>query len=453
MKPDDKIYNILNDKIGRFEPNAEPDWNVFKKKYQRYRFFKSKIRILALMLIGLTAVFSIIYFTTKESKPDISQVKKSEQLDNQASNSNQQKAISENKKPQPDQEELFIEKETINNKDNAETEAKNNLSQNAPESAIDKEEIVKENRKVKNQNSENTHPLSPKSKDENQGIEGNKITETKNPIVFDKKELAFQVRPFTSILGNYSFEEPFLEKYKKEDEASTNNFTSHFALRFSLTPEYTFRKEEINSAKQAQIHEDYTLIKAGSESGALSFSLGANLVYYATPQISFKTGLFYDRYSTSLNYSFTNEKIPVIDGKTNEILGYLTDTSAQQTILNQTNHYNYLQVPIVMEYFIPLNNKYELSLKGGAAFLFKTKSSIKTLNYSELVFDENTSDNFQSFNTGIILGVGLWDRSHQRFSYGIEPTYKFFLNSINRDETIRSKPYSFGIKTSFEINF
>jgi hypothetical protein len=395
-----------------------------KKNTSVTRFFKSKIRILALMLIGLTAVFSIIYFTTKETKPTISQTELTQNLENKNPENILPETKKQNKEVQESAEKIFDKKETVT------------------------DEIPINNGPIKN-NSQKS-PSIPEPSELEDEVEK---SADKDLLLFNKKELTFQVLPITSVLGNYSFEEPFLEKYKKEDGDLTTIFTSHFALRFSLTPEYTFRKEEINSESQPQIHEDYTLIKAGSESGALSFSLGANLIYYATPQISFKTGLFYDRYSTSLNYSFKNEKIPVIDGKTNEILGYLTDTSVQQTILNQTNHYNYLQVPIVMEYFIPLNNKYEISLKGGAAFLFKTKSSVKTLNYSELVFDENSTDNFQSYNTGIILGVGLWDRSHQRFSYGIEPTYKFFLNSINKDETISSKPYSFGIKTSFEINF
>jgi hypothetical protein len=57
------------------------------------------------------------------------------------------------------------------------------------------------------------------------------------------------------------------------------------------------------------------------------------------------------------------------------------------------------------------------------------------------------------FNYSSILGVGIFYTISKRLNINLEPTFRYYLNSINENSLIKSHPYSMGVFTGLSYYF
>ena len=162
--------------------------------------------------------------------------------------------------------------------------------------------------------------------------------------------------------------------------------------------------------------------------------------------------MFYDKFSTGGKYDFYNNKIPVIDSLTGIIKGYITVKDTVGVHFTIKNNYNFLEIPLILNYYIPLGNKWKFNIKAGASMHYLMSSTGKTISADELLLKDVSSYSYNSINWGLILGIGCNYRLTDKISIGLEPTYKQFLSSImSKDEMTGLKPWSVGVNVNVLI--
>jgi len=177
-----------------------------------------------------------------------------------------------------------------------------------------------------------------------------------------------------------------------------------------------------------------------------------NLEFFVMKNLSVTSGLFYDKYSTGGKYDFYNNKIPVIDSVSGIIKGYIIVNDSVGVHYTINNNYHFLELPLILNYYIPLGEKWKLNLKAGGSMLYYMSSSGKTITADELVLKDVNSYSYNTLNWGLILGLGCNYRISDKISIGLEPTYKQFLGSVMKNVEITGmKPWSVGVNVNVQI--
>lgn len=118
----------------------------------------------------------------------------------------------------------------------------------------------------------------------------------------------------------------------------------------------------------------------------------------------------------------------------------IIDSKVQQS-------FEYIDIPIMVRYKV-IDKKVDINLAAGvsASFLVGNKV-ILMMNETETNIGEtkSISENNYTANLGFSLDLPLANR----FTFRIEPGFRYFLNAINTDSEIKSHPYSFSVFSGF----
>src|SRR5690606_12497288 len=111
---------------------------------------------------------------------------------------------------------------------------------------------------------------------------------------------------------------------------------------------------------------------------------------------------------------------------------------------------NYYEVPVELKYAL-INNKIGVNLIGGLSTLLlgNNEISVKADNFSTVLGDANNLSSV-SFSTNV--GLGLDYKLSKKFTFNIEPMFKYQLNPYT-DSSVNFKPYYLGVYSGFSFKF
>ncbi|CAM3357818.1 outer membrane beta-barrel protein [Aequorivita lipolytica] len=111
---------------------------------------------------------------------------------------------------------------------------------------------------------------------------------------------------------------------------------------------------------------------------------------------------------------------------------------------------NYYEVPVELKYAV-INSRFSVNVIGGLSTLFlgNNEISVKADNFSTVLGEANNLSSV-SFSTNV--GLGLDYKLSKKFTFNIEPMFKYQLNPYT-DSSVNFKPYYLGVYSGLSFRF
>ncbi len=111
---------------------------------------------------------------------------------------------------------------------------------------------------------------------------------------------------------------------------------------------------------------------------------------------------------------------------------------------------NYYEVPVELKYSV-IDNRFGVNVIGGLSTLFlgNNEISVKADNFNSVLGEANNLSSV-SFSTNV--GLGLDYKLSKKFTFNIEPMFKYQLNPYT-DSSVNFKPYYLGIYSGLSFKF
>jgi hypothetical protein len=264
--------------------------------------------------------------------------------------------------------------------------------------------------------------------------------------------------------------------------SDNENIKSHkgkWLLGGSAGPLYSYRTTT-NNETSSNINN----VSNPKESGLISYAGGLNIQYAAAKRLSIQSGVYYSRIgekvedipiasSTQIDkYGYSNHKYIVLvktnsigvlqmgDNKNVELPASAGKPDASNIggtspteIVDHTNIYQnleYIEFPVIIRYKF-VERKAGISLLGGMSshVLVNTNTYLSGSN----ILTENTrTTDIKPVNYSAVLGIGIEYPLTSSLRLTFEPTFKYYINSINTTEGNNTHPYYIGIMTGIYFN-
>lgn len=263
-----------------------------------------------------------------------------------------------------------------------------------------------------------------------------------------------------------------------DDESKGGNW----GIGTQVSPLYSYRNIQID--EQSLMSDSYY---NDAETGMIAYAGGINVNYAPTRRISLQSGVYYSKYGLSVDNAYDYENLVPdatasvpktkfysvnnssgeINVTTNNSIGYVTnyaDRSAQfanngsaPELSDQVNNgeiiqnFQYIEIPLILRYKV-IDRKIGFNFLGGVSTNILVGSNAY---YSEDGNKEEIGEttDIKPFNYSSILGIGFFYSISERLNINLEPTFRYYLNSINESSVISSHPYSMGIFTGISYYF
>lgn len=264
---------------------------------------------------------------------------------------------------------------------------------------------------------------------------------------------------------------------------------SHWSILGQVAPVYSYRKSE-----------QPTATVQGDEKGLMAYAGGIKVDYKTNRRLSIQTGVFYSvigqtldnltpsnhasAYQSNLNaqsinmvYPSNNSMGPIVNKSNdsrssdqlivNSISGFDKPTEATSNI-TVTNVYatsqntdqtatiiqelKFIEIPVLARYKI-IDRKIGLHVLGGFSTNFLVNNNAILRQGSTTINNDLETGDINSINYSGTIGLGVNYEFLKRFDFSIEPTYKYYLNSISTNSQYNYRPYAFGIYTGIIYKF
>ena len=309
-------------------------------------------------------------------------------------------------------------------------------------------------------------------------------TESETGISFGEKPARLtQITPFNiykPLKVNYSLalrqakEEESYSGYLTESE-NTELITniSHWSVGGQFSPVYTFR--DIIQSRSEDLKEFYNNL----EDALLAFSGGVNVQFTPRNRLSIHSGIYYSRMGQRINEilfypngSVANQEgVYIIKNSTGDIESTLPDVTfadkknnrvfpfiepRQLPNLNPVNadivqNFEYLEIPLIFKYKL-IDKKMDFQLLGGFSTNFLMGNKAFVWHDNEKIPIGKTTDIY-TFNFSSTFGFSFEYGLSNKLSLNLEPTFKYYLNSVNKRALLRTHPYSIGIFSGLSYDF
>ncbi len=241
-----------------------------------------------------------------------------------------------------------------------------------------------------------------------------------------------------------------------------------------------FDKTESNKKEWSilgQVSSSYSSYKGdksgnNSENGLLSVGGGVKLNWQAGKKLAIQTGIIYNKFgqqlaghnqvvaSTPFNNNLSrqvdfNSEIETSAGKIvmreDPILFETKEMFASRASLSpdMVQSFEAIEIPFILRYNL-VDKKFGLHLSGGLS---------TNLMIGNRVYDKSTRETLgetsgiRSTNFSTSFSLGMEYQLSSKFSLSMEPSLKYYLNSINKDSNFNFKPYSIGLSSGIRYKF
>ncbi len=272
------------------------------------------------------------------------------------------------------------------------------------------------------------------------------------------------------------------DNYEPSDE---NEAINRLSLMAQVSPTYSYRDiGNIITGSPGNFNE--------YESGKISYSGGIQFGFKTSQRLSIHTGIMYAQLGYNVNnvgsfyanksngsndiittpeisgtYYEVNNSIGTLSSKTDNTSFVESNSSRSkeyalfdnvQTNVNPTlnstdgkleQYFGYIEVPFLVRYRI-VDQKIGINLLGGLStnILVGNRASLSANNE---VTDLGATENIRGFNYMGSMGLGFDYSITKSILFTVEPQFKYFLNSINREYLISNRPYMLGMFTGVRL--
>jgi hypothetical protein len=249
-----------------------------------------------------------------------------------------------------------------------------------------------------------------------------------------------------------------------------------------VSPIYSYRNLEATdgSTPSTSYYNDV-------EEGVVSYAGGVNVYYAPLKRLSVQSGLYYSSlgmkvgnayYASKDNNSSLLDETPAIQASINNSTGiietqqgldysYAANTvpqpgwelATQYARANITNtaegeilqQFQYLELPLILRYRV-IDRRLGFHFLGGLSSNFLVGNSAYYQD-GENKEEIGTTANLKPVNYSSVVGLGMDYSISKRFHVNLEPTFRYYLNSINTGSMIKSHPYTIGFYTGLMYTF
>ncbi len=253
-------------------------------------------------------------------------------------------------------------------------------------------------------------------------------------------------------------EDEILEKTKKQKPEHRWNVAPNVAPVYysSLGNGSSIDPSFADNPQKGDVNMSYGVQVSYALNNRLSVRTGVNNVdlSYSTSGIEVGTGPVAVALS-SVDYGSRQVVVTAADkgsfanSNSSNGFGNITPKSTQGNA-RLVQNLNYYEVPVELKYAV-INNKFGVNLIGGLSTLFlgNNEISVKADNYNTVLGDANNLSSV-SFSTNV--GLGLDYKLSKKFTFNIEPMFKYQLNPYT-DSSVNFKPYYLGVYSGFSFKF
>lgn len=286
------------------------------------------------------------------------------------------------------------------------------------------------------------------------------------PVEIEKKSIRTNFIPLTSkeALKNHEQYQTLLNT--KLEEAKVKN-TVKFALSGHFIPAYSSGSYS-SSVKNTR---GYSYSDDQME-GLMNVGGGLKLSINTGKRFSFQTGIFYSRMgqkttdnneplrTSAFSSASTEERVATplgniksrrkaVGERTTEAIVLNSIASGSEEVFEQV--FGTLEVPMYVRYRLN-NNKMSFSVIGGFSgnFIVDNKVYLKTDNEKELL---GSTKDIRNFNMSTDWSIGMEYPLTQKIKIMLEPGFRYYLQSLSRNNNIDFKPYMFSLSTGIGIEF
>jgi hypothetical protein len=116
-----------------------------------------------------------------------------------------------------------------------------------------------------------------------------------------------------------------------------------------------------------------------------------------------------------------------------------------------TQSFDYVEIPVYLRYAL-LDKRFGIELMGGLSsnLLVGNQAFVDTNSEKTLV---GKTDDMELMNYSGTLGMGFRYGLGKRVFVNLEPRFKYYLNSLNSNESVSYKPYTVGFFTGLSYQF
>ena len=257
-----------------------------------------------------------------------------------------------------------------------------------------------------------------------------------------------------------------------------------WAVGTQVTPLYSYRS--LTGAGEAASSATYF---NQVESGLLAYAGGVNVHFSPRKRFAVQSGLYYSKMGMMINNAMfaSNEAVfgtsslktnliavsnssgnirsgsdpgggsfyAMSDNTRNEttaVVDNLSDFSNLPSAGGEViQHFEYLELPVILRYRV-IDRKLGFNVLGGLSTNFLVGRDAYFQQEGEKEFVGFTGD-IKTVNYSSLVGVGLDYAVSGRLNLSFEPTFRYYLNSINEFSSLRSHPYSLGFYTGLSYSF
>jgi len=116
-----------------------------------------------------------------------------------------------------------------------------------------------------------------------------------------------------------------------------------------------------------------------------------------------------------------------------------------------TQQFNYLEIPLNFQY-----NFYQRRITVGLQTGINANLLASNSTYAEIE-DQQTkigqTHHLRTFNLAAVMGISVAIPFTQRLSFLVEPRFRYYLLSVNRNMPLDTHPYSYGIYTGIRVRY
>lgn len=197
-------------------------------------------------------------------------------------------------------------------------------------------------------------------------------------------------------------------------------------------------------------------LKNNSKKSEITFNYGIALAYDLSKQSSISFGVQYTTFSnttkasdstnidSTLKYSPGYQNIS-LSNATNSYptLGSLSEIDFKQQL-------TYLEFPL-QYYYTPSKSDLQLTFFGGVSFLALIDNDITAESSNSNSLKIGTANNLSKVSLSLNIGSGLNYVILNKLKLHIEPTFKYYINTYNRNNT--ATPYSINLNLGMSYKF
>jgi hypothetical protein len=269
------------------------------------------------------------------------------------------------------------------------------------------------------------------------------------------------------------------EEFGEPGQAGANKW----AVGGQVSPLYSYRNLE-NVSDASSSAGTYNNL----EGGLLSYAGGVSVNFSPARRLSIQSGVYVSRMGITIDNAalaqntaagFNSDFPPVLlavsnstgqiemrPGESNSILARLLSKQDYYAVPNEIagnrqdqdvrpgeliQHFEYLEVPLILRYRV-VDRRVGLNLLGGLSSNFLVGNRVYFEEDGSREYIGRTND-IRTVNYGSIVGLGLQYSVSRNLSLNMEPTFRYYLNSINTLPGVGSHPYSLGFFTGIFYSF